>query len=379
MSADDPIPVHRPSLGPLEREALLRCLELGQLDGDGLCSRQVEDLLEQLTGSPHVLLTNSATAALELALELLGVGPGDEVVCPSFTFPSTANAILRVGARPVFADVDPDTLCLDPEDVARVTGPATRAAIPVDYAGMGCDLGALRQALPASAFVVEDAAHGIGALRNDRHVGVDADAAALSFHASKNITSGEGGALLLPTKELAARAEIRREKGTNRTAFLRGEVNRYEWIDTGTSGTLAEPLAALLLAQLARVDELTSSRRRLVSRYDTGLAQLFADGRLRPLRPPTCARPNGHLYAVRTRDEAGRRALQEGLRETGIDAPIHFVPLHTSRFATQQLGAQRALPVTEDAEATLLRLPLFADLTDAQQDRVVARVLALLD
>ncbi|MFT7461998.1 MAG: dTDP-4-amino-4,6-dideoxygalactose transaminase [Pseudohongiellaceae bacterium] len=355
----------------------MRCLDLGRIDGDGPCGQQVEGLLEALTGSPHVLLTNSGTAALELALELHGVGPGHEVICPSFTFPSTANAVLRVGARPVFADVSPATLCLDPDDVATLASPATRAVIPVDYAGIGCDISELRQVCPEGTSIIEDAAHGVGALLNGRHLGVDADSAALSFHASKNITSGEGGALMVPDDALAKIAEVRREKGTNRAAFLRGEVDHYEWVDTGTSATLAEPLAAILLAQLARVDELTDARRRLVSRYRSGLAAAFDDGWLRPLSPPANAQTNGHLFAVRARDLPARKALQAGLADVGIEAPIHFAPLHESAFAKNQLEPQRPLPVTTDAGATLLRLPLFAELSDESQDRVIERILQL--
>lgn len=374
----DPIPVHRPLLGAPEREALLAQFDRGVIDGDGATGQRVEARLEALTGSPHVLLVNSATAALELALELIDLGPGDEALCPSWTFPSTANAVLRTGARPVFVDVLPGSLTLDPDDVARALTPATRVVLPVDYAGIGNDVAALRAVCGPDVAVVSDTAHGLGATRDGRPLGTDGEAAALSFHASKNLVCGEGGALLLRDDAHAARAERLREKGTSRAAFLRGEVDHYEWVDVGTSGTLSDLLAALLEAQLERLDAVTAERRRLAARYDEAFADLAGSGALRLLEVPAGCAPNGHLYAVRTRDRAARDRLAAGLAERGISAPIHFVPLHGTAFARQRLGDQRPLPVTEDAGETLLRLPLFAGLTDDQQQRVVEGVRALV-
>ena len=372
MTAPEPIPLHRPMLGEAEREAVTRCLAEGQLDGDGPRGRAIEARLASITGSRHVLLTTSATAALELALQLLDLGPGDEVVCPSFAFPSSANAILRCGATPVFADVHAEHLCLDPDDVARVTTAATRAVLPVDYGGVGCDPVALRDACGRDdILLVQDAAHGIGARRHGRHVGLDADATALSFHVTKNVTCGEGGALLLQRDELASRAEVLREKGTNRAAFLRGEVPRYEWVDVGTSGAPSDLLAALLDAQLDRLDDWTALRRSQVRAYDEALTPHFEAGRLVPQRVPPGCEPNGHLYVIRTRDGVARRALAAHLSAAGIEAPIHFVPLHSTAFAARRLGPQRPLPVTDLVGETLLRLPIGPHLRPGDQQRVI--------
>lgn len=379
MGSSPEIPQHRPILGQAEQEALAACLAAGRLDGDGPICRQVEACLRELTGSAHVLLTGSATAALELGLQLLQVGPGHEVICPSWTYPSTANAVLRCGARPVFADVDEDHLCLDPADVARVASDKTRCVLPVAYGGVDADLPALRQASGGPGVsVLLDAAHGLLARRDGRHLGLDADAAALSFHATKNVTSGEGGALLLQDDALARRAEVLREKGTNRAAFLRGEVPRYEWVDLGTSGGLSELLAALLSAQLPQAQGWTGQRRQQVAHYDEALAAVFESGQLRPQGVPAGCTPNGHLYTLRTTDEGARTALAQHLAAAGIESPIHFVPLHTSAFARQQLGPQRALPVTERVGATLLRLPLGPHLRAGDQERVIAALLSWL-
>jgi len=375
MGDQPAIPLHQPQLGDEEVAALQRCLEDGHLAGDGPVGRRVERLLVEITGSRHVLLTTSATAALEIALELLGIVPGDEVVCPSFGFPSSANAVLLRGATPIFADIDEQTLCLDPADVAAVATNATAALLPVDYASVAADLPALRAACPRDdVLVLEDAAHGIGARAHGKHLGLDAEAAAISFHATKNLTSGEGGALLLQDDALAARAEVLREKGTNRAAFLRGEVDRYEWVDVGTSGAPSDLLAALLEVQLQRLDSWTSIRQHQAEAYESALAELFSEGLLRPQHVPAHCEPNGHLYSVRVRDAETRRRLAAHMAAAGIAAPIHFVPLHGTAFAARRLGPQRPLPVTERVGATLLRLPMGPHLTEGDQQRVVQQL-----
>ncbi len=371
------IPFHVPTLGPLEAQAAAQAVAAGLFEGDGPICRRVEEALRARTGSRHALLVTSATHALELALLLLEVGPGDEVVLPSFTFPSAANAILLRGARPVFADVRADTLELDAQDVARVLSPATRAVLAVDYGGVGSDLGALRAVLDAARpgiAIVEDAAQGLGAFRDGVHLGVGARAGALSFHASKNVACGEGGALLLQDDALAGRAEVLREKGTDRAAFRRGERPRYEWVATGSSWVLSDLLASVLEVQLRRADEITAARLGIARRYDEGLADLYAEGRLIPQTVPAGCRPNGHLYAVRTADAPTQRALRAHLAAAGIDAPFHFVPLHTTAYARAVAGPPRALPVTEAAWNGLLRLPIHPSLDRASQERVVRAV-----
>ncbi len=379
MGGPEPIPFHVSDLGAEEIAAATACLAGGLLGGDGPLGRQVEAALASLTGSRHVLLLTSATHALELALMALEIRPGDEVILPSFTFPSAANCILARGARPVFADVRPDTLELDSADVQRVLSPRTAAVLPVDYGGTGTDLHALRAVLdahgaPRRIVVVEDAAQGIDSRRGGVHVGTGADCGALSFHATKNISCGEGGALLVQDDALHRRAEIMREKGTNRAAFLRGEVPRYEWIAHGSSYVLSDLLAAVLLAQLRKLPVLTAARRAMAARYDEAFAGLFARGVLRPLATPRDAVPNAHLYALRTRNAGAQVSLRRHLAARGIAAPFHFVPLHTTDFARRTLGAPRHLPVTDDAWATLLRLPLYPQLAAAGQLRIVEAV-----
>jgi dTDP-4-amino-4,6-dideoxygalactose transaminase len=383
VAGPSPIPYHASDLGPQELAAVARCLQGGRIGGNGPLCRRAEERLREITGARHALLVTSATHALELALLALEVGPGDEVICPSYAFPSAATAILQRGARPVFADIRADTLELDAEDAARQLSPRTRAVLPVDYGGVGSDVATLRAALAGAAgkagarrdvAVLEDAAQGIGARRGGRHLGADADAAVISFHATKNVTCGEGGVLLLAAGPAARRAEIAREKGTNRAAFERGEVDHYEWVAPGSSYVLSDLLASLLLAQLERLDELTAARRAVAARYDAGLQELYASGALRPQRVPPGCESNGHVYAIRTRDAASQKALRRHLSECGIEAPFHFVPLHTTAFARQAFGPPRALPVTEDAWATLLRLPIRPSLTEPDQARVIDAV-----
>src|SRR5688500_7400581 len=256
-----------------EEAACVRKALAGRVAGNGPFGQRVEPRLQQMLGAPRVLLTTSCTHALELALLSLGIGPGQEVICPSFTFVSTANAILRVGARPVFADIEEDTLGLDPRDVERCLTPRTAALMPVHYAGVAADmdgLGALARG--RGLHVVEDAAQGLCASWRGRALGTLGNAGALSFHETKNVTCGEGGALVVMDAELAQRAEVIREKGTNRSAFLRGEVDKYTWVAEGSSYVLSDVLAALLDAQLDKMAEIQARRALVAARYRSELA-----------------------------------------------------------------------------------------------------------
>ncbi|MHC4846460.1 MAG: dTDP-4-amino-4,6-dideoxygalactose transaminase [Planctomycetota bacterium] len=379
MAEPTPIPFHLSDLGPEEAVAAAECVRSGLIAGDGALGQKAEEVLCEITGSAHALLVTSATHALELSVAALDIGPGDEVICPSFAFPSTANCILQRGATPVFADIDAATLNLDPEDVARVATPKTRAVMPVDYAGIGCEVEALREAgasggatRPVS--LIEDAAQGMDAYRGDAHLGTAADAGALSFHATKNITCGEGGALLLRDEEDHRRAEIIREKGTNRAEFMRGEIPKYEWVGQGSSYVLSDILAAVLLVQLDKLPELTARRLEIKAAYDAAFADLAAAGTLRLQVEPADAKPNAHIYSVRTRDEPTKAALRAHLGRLGVPAPFHFVPLHTTSFAVEACGTPRDLPVTADTWRTLLRLPIHPSLTDDQVQRVIDAV-----
>ena len=370
-----PIRLHRPELGPEEEVAVLASLRAGDLSGDGPHVARLAERLVALTGIPHALPQPSATAALETAFDALELGPGDEVVVPSFTFPTTVSGLLTRGVTIVFADVDPETLCLAPGDVARVASPRTRALLPVDYAGVAADLPALRAACPRSdLLVIEDAAHAVGTRVDGCHVGAQADATVFSFHQTKNMTCGEGGALLLHDDAIARRAEVLGDKGTNRGAFLRGEVARYEWVASGGSGQLADPLAAILLAQLDKLEAITDARRAVAASYDEAFASLFDEGALRPQRESAGCRRNGHLYVVRTRDGEARARLLATLAADGIEAAFHFVPLHTTAFARKIVGAPRPLPVTDDVGETLVRLPIHAGLAEDDVLRVIESV-----
>ena len=347
------------------------------LAGDGPFGRKVERRLAEHLGVPRVLLTTSCTHALELALLALGVGPGDEVVCPSFTFVSTANAALRVGARPVFADIEERTLGLDPADVERRLTDRTRALLPVHYAGVAPDMDRLLGlARTRGLKVVEDAAQGLGASYRGKPLGTLGDAGCFSFHETKNITCGEGGALVLADPAATARAEIVREKGTNRAAFLRGEVDKYTWVSEGSSYILSDVLAALLDAQLDKFDEIQARRARVVARYREGLADWArASGVVLPGEDGE-RQGNHHLFALRLPDEKSRDACLETLRAAGIQASFHYVPLHSAPQG-RALGLDREeLPVTDRVARTLVRLPLHPLLTDEEVDRVLDAVRA---
>jgi dTDP-4-amino-4,6-dideoxygalactose transaminase len=345
----------------------------GPVGGNGPFGRKVEQRLKSLLGGRHhVLLTTSCTHAMELALLALGVKAGQEVICPSFTFVSTANAVLRVGARPVFADIEERTLGLDPEDVERRLTSHTAALMPVHYAGVAPAMEPLlAMARERHLRVIEDAAHGLAASYKGRPLGTLGDAGSFSFHETKNVTCGEGGALAVADPEVAKRAEVIREKGTNRSAFLRGEVDKYTWILEGSSYVLSDVLAALLDAQLDKLDEIQARRAHVVQRYRSELAEWAGQVGVRlPLEEPDRG-PSHHLFYLLFPDARSRDRTLATLRERGVMATFHYVPLHSSPYG-RCLGPQPELPVTERVAQTLLRLPLHPGLDDADIDRVIA-------
>jgi dTDP-4-amino-4,6-dideoxygalactose transaminase len=372
-AAGNPIRFSRPWFD--EREAAaVRAVLSGHISGDGPTGRRVEARLAEMLGPGRVLLTTSGTHALELALLALGIGPGQEVVCPSFTFVSSANAALRVGARPVFADIDERTLGLDPGDVEARLGPRTVALMPVHYAGVAPDMEPLLDLARRHGLrVVEDAAQGLAASWRGRPLGTLGDAGCFSFHESKNVTCGEGGALFVRDPEVAGRAEIAREKGTNRAAFFRGEVDKYTWVAEGSSYVLSDVLAALLDAQLDKLDAIQARRAAVVARYRDGLASWAAERGVR-LPPDLPERgPNHHIFFLLYPDGRARDAALRALRGQGIQATFHYVPLHSSPHA-RRLKMEVDLPVTDRIAASLLRLPLHPLLTDGEVDRVIAAV-----
>jgi dTDP-4-amino-4,6-dideoxygalactose transaminase len=321
----------------------------------------------------RVLLTTSCTHALELALLALGIGQGQEVICPSFTFVSTANAVLRVGARPVFADIEERFLGLDPADVERRLTPRTAALIPVHYGGWAAEMdGLLALARDRRLKVVEDAAHASAAADfRGRPLGTLGDAGCFSFHETKNVVCGEGGALAVGDGLLADRAEIIREKGTNRSAFLRGQVDRYTWVAEGSSYVLSDVLAAMLDAQLDKLGEIQARRARLAARYRAALGA-WAETRGVKL-PPECKerRTSHHCFYLLFPDERLRDAVMTALRAAGVMATFHYVPLHSSPQGRRLGEGDLRLPVTDRVASTLLRLPLHALMSEDDVDRVV--------
>ena len=369
----------RPRLGAPELRALVRAFRAGALGGNGVISRRVQQDLAERTGANHALLAPSATQAMEIFLIAAGIGAGDEVLMPSFAFVSQANALITRGAVPVFCEVDEATLNLDPGDAeARITD-RTRAILPVHYAGVSCDMDAIGAlAKKHGLLVLEDAAQAIGGRWRGKQLGTIGNAGILSFHATKNVVCGEGGALLTDDDELFRAAEIAQEKGTNRTAYLRGEIDKYTWVGPGGSYVLSDLLAALLGAQLERLDEITTERVRVWEAYHRGLSELEESGALRrPVVPEGCEH-NGHIYAFRAPDRATQQRYLTELRRRNVAATFHFQPLHASTYAQESLGTDpTALPITLEAADTLVRLPLHDGLRRRHIDHVLRAVRAV--
>jgi dTDP-4-amino-4,6-dideoxygalactose transaminase len=365
------IPFNRPRLVGPEIDNIRDALAAGHLSGDGMFTRRCHAELVRLTGAASALLAHSCTAALEMAAILAEVGPGDEVIMPSYTFVSTANAFVLRGATPVFVDVRPDTLNLDETRVEEAITSRTRAIVPVHYAGVACEMDALLALADRHGLlVVEDAAQGLGASYKGRPLGAIGDLGALSFHETKNVISGEGGALLLRDRRFVERAEIIREKGTNRGAFFRGHVDKYTWVDIGSSYLPSEIIAAFLHAQLEQADSITRARADLWNRYYEAFADLETRGVVRrPSIPAHCGH-NAHLFYLLMRDAAVRQRVLDATRAAGVGAIFHYVPLHSSPAGLKYGRAVGSLDVTDSVSARLVRLPLWNGLAP-QIDRVI--------
>lgn len=353
-------------------EATLKALHF---QGDGPMAKQCETILEEITGASRVLLTSSGTDALEMAALLADIAPGDEVIMPSFTFPSTANAVVLRHATPVFVDIRRDTLNLDETKIAEAITPKTRAILPVHYAGFGCDMtGIMEIAQAHKLLVIEDAAHGPGAYWKGKHLGTFGSLGMLSFHQTKNVVAGEGGALLINDPKLIERAEILREKGTNRRRFLRCEVDKYTWVDVGSSFLPAELSAAMLLAQLEHLEPLNTARVKVFERYMQEFAPLAKrECFVMPHVPPESS-GNGHKFFLITRSGGERSKLRDFLRSKKIQAVSHFEPLHSAPAALKYARTSGDLEVTDMLAARILRLPLYADLSASDQERVITAV-----
>ena len=348
----------------------------GQLAGDGAFTAKCHAWLEARTGARKALLTHSCTAALEMAAILADIEAGDEVIMPSYTFVSTANAFVLRGAVPVFVDIRPDTLNIDENLIETAITEKTRAIVPVHYAGVGCEMDTIMDiARRHSLLVIEDAAQGIMSNYKGRPLGSIGHLAALSFHETKNIISGEGGALLVNDAELAERAEIIREKGTNRSQFFRGMVDKYTWIDIGSSYLPSELIAAFLWAQMEEADAITRRRLAIWQTYHDAFADLERRGKVtRPREPEHCSH-NAHMYQLLLPTLAKRSAFIATLKEQGISCVFHYVPLHTAPAGRKHGRAVGDMRHTLELSDRLVRLPLWLGL-EQHQAEVIERIIA---
>ena len=371
------IPFNRIGIVGTELHYIEEAFGRWHISGDGVFTNRCHQVLEKSLGVPKALLTTSCTHALEMTALLLNLQAGDEVIVPSFTFVSTVNAFVLRGARPVFADIRPDTLNLDERLLEALITPRTRAIVPVHYAGVGCEMDAIlaiasRHGIP----VVEDNAHGLFGKYRGRYLGTFGCLATQSFHETKNFTCGEGGALLINDPAYFDRAEILREKGTNRSRFFRGMVDKYTWVDVGSSYLPSDILAAFLYSQLEAREAIQGRRKRIWDRYREALGGWAVEhGVGLPMVPAHCEQPYHMFYLLLPSLEL-RQALIEHLKARGILAVFHYLPLHLSDMGLQFGGKQGDCPVTEQVSDQLLRLPLFSDLSEDDQEQVIEAVKA---
>lgn len=359
------IPFNKPSIVGQELEYLQDAIKRGQLSGDGYYTRMCSQKLVELTTAPTALLTHSCTAALEMAAILCNLKIGDEVIMPSFTFVSTANAVALRGATPVFVDIDSETLNIDPACVKRAITSKTKAIFAVHYAGFSADMDALAAiARSHNLILVEDAAQALGSTYNGQPCGSLGDMAAFSFHETKNVISGEGGALTINNPEFVERAEIIREKGTNRSRFLRGQVDKYTWVDIGSSFLPGELIAAFIYAQLEHEAEIKARRLTQYDRYLEAFDDMAGENRIRLPQTPAKAAGNGHMFYLLMQDDEDRDNFILHMRAAGVITPFHYVPLHSSHGGEAYARADGDLPVTDDVSARLIRMPLFYSLGD---------------
>lgn len=371
------IPFNRSSLQGRELEYIFQTITVGQIAGDQTFSRKCHRLLEKTLGVHRALVTTSCTHALEIAALLLDIEPGDEVIVPAFTFVSTANAFVLRGARSVFCDIRPDTLNLDETRLEALITPRTKAIVPVHYAGVACEMDAiLAIANRHGIAVVEDNAHGLFGKYRGRYLGTFGGLSSQSFHETKNITCGEGGALLINDPQFVERAEIIREKGTNRARFFRGQVDKYSWVDVGSSYVMSDVLAAFLYAQLEVWPGIQEKRQRLWNRYHAELADWAQRNGIRqPIVPAHCEQA-WHMYYLLLPSLTSRQALIAHLKARGILAVFHYLPLHLSTYGSRWGGQAGDCPVTESVSDRLLRLPFYNHLSTTDHGAVIEAVLS---
>lgn len=369
------IPFNKASVKELEEQYVIDALHNSKLSGDGKYTMRVYEQIKERFGIHNILLTTSGTTALEMASILIDLAPGDEVIVPSFTFSSTVNAILLRGATPVFCDIRPDTFNMDEKLIERLITPKTKAIYCVDYAGVPCEMDEINAiASKHGLFVIEDAAQAIGSTYKGKYAGTLSEFGCYSFHETKNYVMGEGGAIVLNEAQYMDRAEIIREKGTNRRQVLKGWVDKYTWHDIGSSFLPSDLLAAILSAQLERYDEIMEKRMAIWNAYHEQLKPLEDTGKLRRAIVPEHVQHNGHMYNIVLPSDAIRTKLVETLKSQGIMAYICYVPLHSAPMG-QRLGWKpEDCPITEDLGARTLRLPLYTDMTEEDAQMVIEAI-----
>jgi dTDP-4-amino-4,6-dideoxygalactose transaminase len=369
------IPFNKPFIAGKELYYIAMAVAQGNIAGDGHFTQQCSDLLERTFGIHRALMTTSCTSALEMAAMLCELGPGDEVIVPSFTFVSTANAFVRLGAVPVFVDIRPDTLNIDENLIEEAITRRTKAIFPVHYAGVACEMDSVQAIARRHGLrVVEDAAQGVHSYYRGKALGSIGDLGAYSFHETKNYICGEGGTLCINCPELVDQAEIIRDKGTNRKQYFRGLVDKYTWVAVGSSYVPSEICSAFLYAQLEMLDGIAQRRRSIYEYYRRELAPLAAEGLLRlPCIPDDC-QSNYHMFYVILPSRRQRDEVLDHLQRHEIQAVFHYVPLHSSPMGRRFGTKDGDLPVTEDLSGRLLRLPFYHEISEAEQYRVVREV-----
>ena len=375
MDSPAKIPFNRPGFQGQELTYITQAIEQGHISGNGPFAKRCEGFFEERLGIPQAILAASCTDALEMSALLLDIEPGDEIIVPSFTFVSTLNAFVLFGAKPVYVDIRPDTLNMDETQLEDLITPKTKAIIPVHYAGVACEMDVIMDiAQRHDVAVVEDNAHGFLGKFKGQYLGTFGALATQSFHETKNVTSGEGGALIVNDESLVERAEIIRDKGTNRSRFFRGQVDKYTWVDLGSSYSPSELVAAFLYAQLENVDRIQESRKAIWNRYHIGLKDWASANVVRlPIVPEHCDQAY-HMFYMLLPTGAQRDAFIAHLREHAISAVFHYLPLHLSDMGQKFGGAAYSCPVTIDVSERLVRLPFYNELSPEDQSRVIETI-----
>lgn len=372
---------NKPYISGKEYKYIMDSVARHHISGDGFYTKKVQEFMEQNFRTHKALMTTSCSAALDMAAILLDLKEGDEIILPSYTFVSTANAFILRGATPVFADIQEDTLNIDPEEIVKKITPKTKAIFPVHYGGVSCDMDKITKiAADYNLKVVEDAAQGVNAKYKDKYLGAIGDIGCYSFHETKNYSCGEGGAILINVddQELIERAEIIREKGTNRSKFYRGEIDKYTWVDLGSSFLPSDMLAAFLSTQLEVMDEIKNMRKEVYNYYYESLGELEKRGCLRRPIIPTECESNYHMFYILLNSEAERDNVMDRLKERGVMAIFHYIPLHSSPMGKRFGYKTGDLPVTENLSSRLLRLPMYCELTRPELDYIIENLYDIL-